>query len=498
VFESAELGRTIDKATWAKEVPALREALLHAQYDALDLAAFPIVVVVGGVDGAGKGETVNRLTAWMDPRHVRTHGVGEPTEEERERPPMWRFWRRLPPKGTTGVFIGSWYTEPIVAKTLGRMGDAAFDLRMDEIVAFEKMLTDEGALLLKFWFHVSKKAQKERLKELAAHKRTRWRVTDAEWERFRRYDDFRRVSTRALRETSRNEALWTVVEGTDARYRELTVGRALLAAIRARVAQTRAAAGKAPEPATGAPPGVASSDGAAIAKRLNLRARLEDDEYRRRLDEAQARLALLVRRRRFARTSLVAVFEGPDAAGKGGAIRRIASALEAQQVQVVPVGAPTEEERAQPYLWRFWRHLPPRGRVVVFDRSWYGRVLVERVEGYARASEWRRAYAEINDFEEQLARHGTVLAKFWLQVGKAEQLRRFQEREDVAYKRYKLTPEDWRNRKRWAAYEQAMADMVDRTSTEIAPWTLVPANDKKYARVTVLEALCERIEDAIG
>jgi polyphosphate kinase 2 (PPK2 family) len=174
------------------------------------------------------------------------------------------------------------------------------------------------------------------------------------------------------------------------------------------------------------------------------------------------------------------------------------SALEAQQVRVVPVGAPTEEERAQPYLWRFWRHLPPRGHVLVFDRSWYGRVLVERVEGYARASEWTRAYAEINDFEEQMTRHGTVLAKFWLQVGKAEQLRRFQEREDVAYKRYKLTPEDWRNRKRWAAYQQAMADMVDRTSTEIAPWTLVPANDKKYARVRVLGSLCDRIEDSIG
>jgi AMP-polyphosphate phosphotransferase len=197
------------------------------------------------------------------------------------------------------------------------------------------------------------------------------------------------------------------------------------------------------------------------------------------------------------RVAVVALFEGNDAAGKGGALRRVTSALDARLYDTIPVGAPSEEERAQPYLWRFWRRLPRLGRFAFFDRSWYGRVLVERVEGLAAAPDWVRAYAEINDFEQALARHGTVLVKYWLAISKDEQLRRFRERERVAFKRFKITPEDWRNRKKWDAYEQAVCDMVERTSTSIAPWMLVEANNKYYARIKVLKVLCEALEDAL-
>jgi polyphosphate kinase 2 (PPK2 family) len=194
--------------------------------------------------------------------------------------------------------------------------------------------------------------------------------------------------------------------------------------------------------------------------------------------------------------ALMVVFEGNDAAGKGGAIRRVTGALDPRQYRTVPIAAPTEEERAQPYLWRFWRHVPGRGQFTIFDRSWYGRVLVERVEGFCSQADWLRAYGEINDFEEQLHNYGIVLVKFWLSIDKDTQMQRFKEREEVSFKRYKITEEDWRNRDKWDHYVDAVDDMVDRTSTEIAPWTLVEANDKRYARVKVLRTINEALEAA--
>ena len=190
-------------------------------------------------------------------------------------------------------------------------------------------------------------------------------------------------------------------------------------------------------------------------------------------------------------------FEGADAAGKGGAIRRVSGALDARQYLIVPVAAPTDEERAHPYLWRFWRNIPSLGGITIFDRSWYGRVLVERVEKLCAPADWMRAYDEINQFEEQLTKGGAIVVKFWLQISKEEQLKRFRERQRTAFKQFKITTEDWRNRKKWDAYERAVCDMVDRTSTELAPWTLVEAEDKRYARVKILKTIVERIERAL-
>jgi polyphosphate kinase 2 (PPK2 family) len=235
-----------------------------------------------------------------------------------------------------------------------------------------------------------------------------------------------------------------------------------------------------------------------ILKSLDLSQKVGKKSYESQLIKLQGRLNLLTRHPRYQEHSVVALFEGNDAAGKGSAIRRITQAFDARFYHITPIAAPTEEERAQPYLWRFWRHLPKRARMQIFDRSWYGRVLVERVEGYCSPADWMRAYGEINDFEEQMARHGIIVVKYWLAISKEEQLARFKAREQIAFKRFKITEEDWRNREKWEAYEQAVCDMVDRTSTEVAPWTLVEANDKLFARIKVLKTLCERIEQAIA
>ncbi len=492
MFESAELGHKIDKATYDAEVPKLREALLEAQLDLAKLSKFPVIILIGGLDGAGRGETVNLLNEWMDPRFIQTHGMGEPSDEELDRPMMWRFWRALPPKGRIGVFLGSWYTWPILNRVVGRTKVADLDQSLERAKRLEKMLTDEGALILKFWMHLSKDKQEKRLKLLEKDPKTRWRVTDRDWKHFKMYDKFRVVHESVIRHTSTAEAPWIIVEGYDARYRGLTVGKVILDAIRKRLKE---AGQKTTE--VYAPPPLPSIDQLDILKTLDLGQEIDKKKFQLELEKYQGKLALLTRNPKFKDITVIAMFEGNDAAGKGGAIRRITSALDARYYNIIPVAAPTEEERAQPYLWRFWRHIPRRGRVTIFDRSWYGRVLVERVEGFCSKTDWMRAYSEINDFEAQLVRHNIVVVKFWLTISKEEQLKRFKEREKIGFKRFKITEEDWRNRKKWGDYEHAVCDMVDRTSTEIAPWTLVEANDKNFARIKILKTMCTQIEAAM-
>ena len=489
MFESAELRRVVDKATYDAEVPALRASLLEAQLDVLERASFPVIILIGGVDGAGKGETVNLLNEWMDPRHIQTHGLGAPGDEERQRPRMWRFWRVLPPRGRIGIYFGSWYTVPILDRVLEDRPAADLEHRLAEIVRFEQMLVDEGALILKLWFHLSKKAQKRRLRSLEKDPRTRWRVTREDWQRFAQVDRFHSVCEHVLRRTSTAEAPWIVVSGEDARHRNLTVGRTLLGALRGHLDRPTP-----PPIAVTVGPGRAPNGAVTLLGALDQSRTVSPKDYRRELETWQGRLNLIARSRRMRRHALLAVFEGNDAAGKGGAIRRVTAALDARFCRVTPFAAPTEEERAQPFLWRFWRQLPRRGHVALFDRSWYGRVLVERVEGFCAEADWRRAYSEINDFEAQLVEHGIVVVKFWLAITKDEQLRRFEERQATPFKRFKITEEDWRNREKWELYEQAVCDMVEQTSTAIARWTLVEANDKRHARIKVLRTLCESLE----
>ncbi|MBP1772114.1 MAG: polyphosphate:AMP phosphotransferase [Holophagaceae bacterium] len=490
MFESAELGHKVSKETWDQEVPALREALLDAQYD-LAGAKFPVILLVAGVDGSGKSETVNTLNEWMDPRHIQTHGLDEPTDEERERPHMWRYWRMLPPKGKIGIFDGSWYTWPILERAYGRIKTSDLDQDMARVARFEQMLIHEGALVLKFWMHLGKDAQKKRLKSLEKDPKTRWRVTPRDWRHFEMYDTFRQVAERALRSTSTADSPWIVVEATDPRYQRLSVGKILLERIRARLDQP------APKAAPVAPRISAKLDEVNILKALDLTKRLDKKDYEEELLLLQGKLNLLTRHKNFQKHSAVLVFEGVDAAGKGGGIRRITGALDARTYRIQPVAAPTEEERAQPYLWRFWRNLPPRGKVMIFDRSWYGRVLVERVEGFCAEPDWQRAYSEINDFEDQLVRSRSILLKFWLSISQAEQLRRFEERQATPFKRFKITEEDWRNREKWPEYEAAICDMLERTSTEIAPWTLIESEDKRYGRIKILKTLVQRLEDEL-
>ena len=514
MFEAAELGRKIAKEDYKKQALALRGELLELQRQ-LSAAKFPVIIVFAGVDGAGKGETVNLLSEWMDPRWIVTRAYGPASDEESERPEYWRFWRDLPPNGRIGFFLSSWYSRPILDRVNGRISKAGFAQRIGRIVQFERTLTSNGALILKFWMHLGKAAQKRRLKKLEKDKVSRWRVTKEQWKHWRMYDKFIAAAEQALRQTSTVEAPWMIVEGDDEAYRSITVATMIRDAVAKALSEGRgerppaqsasAPAGRRRRAVAGQlsanpePPGTASERSRAepasvtILSHLDMTQTVSKKVFDDALEKQQGRLNRLQRRAQEKGVSTIVVFEGQDAAGKGGAIRRVTAALDARAYQVIPIAAPTDEERAHHYLWRFWRHLSRAGRLTIFDRSWYGRVLVERVEGFASREEWMRAYSEINEFEEQLVAHGTVLVKCWVHITFDEQLRRFKEREKTRYKQWKLTAEDWRNRGKWHDYEQAVNEMVERTSTRTAPWTLVEGNDKNFARLKVLRTVCDRL-----
>jgi polyphosphate:AMP phosphotransferase len=491
MFETAELRSRIDKATYEQLLPSLRSNLLRVQNELYESKKFPVIVIIGGVDGAGKGETVNTLHEWMDPRYLETHAFGPLSDEERERPDFWRFWRTLPPKGKIGILFGSWYTRPLIKRVYGKVRGAELAEALQRINTFERALADDGALILKFWFHLAKQDQKKRLKSLEHDPAKRWRVSPEDWQHFKLYDKFYKVCTHALCATSTGHAAWTIVEGYDASYRYATVGQHILEQIEKRLTHQ-------PPPISKAvmlPPAAASGPRSkTILETLDLAKKLDKQQYDKAMNVLQGRLNLLSRQATLKQISSILVFEGWDAAGKGGAIRRVTRALDARLYRIIPIAAPTDEEKAHHYLWRFWRHLPRAGQVTIYDRSWYGRVLVERVEGFASEPEWMRAYTEINDFEQQLVEHGIVVLKFWLHISSDEQLRRFKEREETSYKHYKITAEDYRNRTQWEAYEIAVQDMVERTSTEYAPWHLIEANNKYYARAKIVRTFCKALE----
>lgn len=490
MFESAELAPSLSKPQYKRLAAPLRESLLELQHD-LREADFPVIVLVNGVEGAGKGDTVNLLLEWLDARFVVTEAFGPPSEEERSRPPYWRYWRALPPKGRVGIFFGNWYTAPIVDRAFDRLDDDAFAAELERVSRFERLLANEGALLIKLWFHLSRKAQQKQLTRLQKDKDTAWRVSKREKKFAARYEIFRGVSEAALHATDKAEAPWHIIDAHDRRHREITVATLIRDQL-AKHLTARKKEKRAPARATLKPPAKS------LLSELDLTQTLDEKTYDRELEKWQRRLNLAARELESAGRSAIFAFEGMDAAGKGGAIRRITQALDARHYRVIPIAAPTDEERAQPYLWRFWRHLPRAGRVTLFDRTWYGRVLVERIEGFCSEQDWKRAFNEINDFEAQLTAFGTVLVKFYLVVSAEEQLRRFEERQKTGYKRYKITEEDWRNRKKAPAYEAAAVEMLERTNLPEAPWVIVPAEDKRFARIMVLKEAARALEQALG
>lgn len=553
MLERVALDSTVKKSVYKEQKEELTARLTLLQQEAMR-AGLPIVVIFEGWGSAGKGSRISDLVVNLDPRLFAVYTTEDPVGYENRLPFMNRFWSKIGKHGTMTIFDQAYYDAVARAiidesdkKTARKSpeathsGEKVTSTQLEattryerSIRSFELQLAADGYLIVKFFLHISQEEQRARFTNLMLDPNTSFRVTDEDIRQLQRYDDYYRVYDHLLEHTNRTHAPWTLVSSMDRRSAQLTILRTLVTSIedalkerekqrkateayrirrKAEIAEAQQALeaaqeGKRARDITKAQSALAYAqigDASSLTSQYDLvKVRSLDEvkhnltidpaEYKERLKAAQTRLSELNKRLFHDRIPLIMVYEGWDAAGKGGNIKRVAAALDARSYIVHPTSAPTSVELEHPFLWRFWTKIPRTGHIAIFDRSWYGRVMVERVEGFATQEEWQRAFDEINDFEADLHQWGAIIVKFWINVSSEEQLNRFTMRAQDPAKQWKLTDEDWRNREKNHLYHQCVNDMLRLTSTSFAPWHIIESDDKKYARVKALELLISQIE----
>jgi len=494
MLELIDLDRTITKAEYKQVYGQLEIDLGACQRAALE-AGVPVVVVFEGWDAAGKGTLINRLTQALDPRGFKVHPISAPTETERLRPWLARFATTLPPAGKIAIFDRSWYGRVLIERMEKMLPKREWQRGYGDIEEFERRLADAGTVIVKFWLHIGRAEQRRRFRKIEKTDATAWKVGKDEWRQNRRYAKWMEAVEETLERTSTSYAPWTIVEATQGRFARVKAAETLVTAIQTELA--RRAEHPRPKPKPMPEPKPSATRRRTILDRVDLSLALERDDYEERLDALQEKLFHLEHDLYAARIPAVIAYEGADAGGKGGNIRRLTRGLDPRGYEVVPIAAPTREELAHHYLWRFWKQVPKAGHITIFDRSWYGRVLVERVEGFCTEDEWKQAYREINEFERQLTDFGAVVVKFWIHIDRKEQLRRFRARESTPHKNWKITDDDWRNRRKWRKYNVSIVDMLRHTSTTYAPWTILEGNCKLHARIKALETVAAALEAAL-
>lgn len=488
MLEKIDLSKTMDKKEYKKRMEVLEPKLARLQRE-LKSCNVPVMIVFEGFGGAGKGTQINHLIEPMDPRGFTVYSTQAETQEEQYHPFLWRFWNKTPEKGRIAIFDRSWYGKLLVERYEKKTHKKDIPGVLEDIENFEKQLTDDGTLLIKFFLAISEKEQGKRFDKLLSKEETSWRVSKADKDRNKHYEEYARMADEMLTRTDTEYAPWTIIEAHDERYAAVKILTTVVEAFEERYEKEQN-----PQPR--------QIDGKfgqndlkeSVLKKVDLSKKLDRETYEKKLGELQKKLTLLHSEIYAKRIPVVLAFEGWDAGGKGGAIKRLTRALDPRGYTVNPTSSPNDIERAHHYLWRFWTKMPKDGHIAIFDRTWYGRVMVERIEGFCTTQEWQRAFKEMNQMEQQLVNHGAIVIKFWMHIDKEEQERRFKERQENPDKQWKITDEDWRNREKWELYEQAVDEMMVRTSTVNAPWVIVEGNDKLYARIKVLETVVDALE----
>lgn len=491
MLNKIDLKKSLDKKQFKLEMKHLKLKVNELEKK-LYSAGIPVVIVFEGWSASGKGTMISKVTYNLDPRYFNVHTMSKSSEERTMRPMLWAYWKKLPSNGRITIFDKSWHRSAI-PEASGKWNidtDKKKDLYYD-INSFDSALCDAGVLVIKLFLHISKDEQKRRFELLQRDSATEWRINDHDWKQNKDYEKNLALFEEMIHKTSVGENSWNIIESNDMNYATVKILKTVTAKIEDKLATHK---NKINVPVT---KNCFHPDKLSALNSVNLNKKMDRDEYKKKLEFYQNKIAYLGHKLYSKRKSVVIVYEGWDAAGKGGNIKRLTQELDPRSYEVVPIAAPTAEELNHHYLWRFWNKMPKDGHFTIFDRSWYGRVMVERIEGFCTDQEWNQAYKEINDMELHIANHGTVIFKFWLHVDKDEQLMRFQARQNNPLKEYKITDEDWRNREKWDQYQEAVNEMLVRTDTKYAPWTIIESNDKKFARIKVLSIVCEQLEKSL-
>lgn len=499
MLEKIDLSKKMGKKEYNQIMDNLAPKLGALQRECKDLK-IPVIIVFEGFGASGKGTLINQLIQPLDPRGFRVFAISGESQEEQMRPFLWRFWTKTPADGRIAIFDRSWYRRVLVDRFDKVTPEKQLAFAYNEIISFEQQLADGGNVIIKFFLDITKKEQAKRYKALLDNKETAWRVSEGDLKRQKHFDEYKIMNEEMLQKTDTDFAPWTIIEAMDREYAAVKIISTVIDRLEERVAQVKEAAKEKNRPArkNTLPKEEEVQEKmefkSSILSSVDLSLTYTKSEYKQKLKALQSRLAVLHSDLYRRRIPVVLAFEGWDAGGKGGAIKRLTECMDPRGYAVNPTAAPNDIEKAHHYLWRFWQNMPKAGHVALFDRTWYGRVMVERIEGFCTTEEWQRAYKEINDMEAHLAHAGAVVIKFWMQIDKDEQERRFKERMETPEKRWKITDEDWRNREKWDEYEKAVDEMLIRTSTTYAPWVIVEGNCKYYARIKVLQTVVDALE----
>lgn len=494
MLEKLDLMKSLSKEEYKEKMPSLEAKLGKLQRECKDLG-IPVMIAFEGYGAAGKGVQIGKLIQALDPRGFEVHAVKRETEEEKFYPFLWRFWTKMPAKGRIAIYDSSWYRRVLADRFDGRTKEEEVAAAFRSIRSFEEQLTDDGMALIKLFLAIDKKEQKKRFKKLMKSKETAWRVSEGDLKRNKEFDTYQAMNEEMLAGTDTDYAPWHIVEAVDKRFAAVKIYTVVIQMLEQKIKETKEK--KSISASRDLQPEEQAKDkilGESILAKADLRLAYTKEGYKEHIRKLQKRMEKLHGELYRRRIPMVLGFEGWDAGGKGGAIKRLTENMDPRGYVVHPTASPNDIERAHHYLWRFWNDMPKAGHVTIFDRTWYGRVMVERIEGFCSRQEWQRAYKEINDMERDLTDSGAIVIKFWLQIDKDEQERRFKARQENPEKQWKITDEDWRNREKWDQYEAAVNEMLIRTSTPNAPWVVVEGNCKYYARVKVLETVVDAVE----